>query len=163
VTEGIVLAQQSGISTPDSHEDEFWDRCPLHAIEQATRRDGPVFTVHRPGKPPRVHVGDPAALRAVFVDHESDLLVRGSSLLYPLVGEFSLGVLNGAEHRRFRKVLTPPIHGELLRRHDDRIRSITKETIARNMSSSSVALRDIAPTIALRVMILYCFGELPSE
>lgn len=153
-----------GVAGPTLTEDdsEFWVRYPLQAIAGATEEFGALFTVHRPDKPPRVHVGNPEALRGVFIEHEADLPVCGSSLLSPLVGEHSIGVLNGVAHRHYRRVLAPPIHGTLLRRRGERIRQIVTEEIARG-PGDSISFRNIAPVIALRVMVLYCFGELPAE
>jgi unspecific monooxygenase len=141
-------------------EGQDWDRHPLAAIEDAVGRFGDVFTLHRPDKPARIMVGAPEVIRPVFVGHENDLEVQGSTLFRPLVGEHSLGHLNGAAHRLHRKILTPPIHGKLLRPGGRLIQQIALETITRHLRTGPVRFRHITPEISLRVVIAYCFGPL---
>ena len=160
--------EREGTSLPpgphlDTSAYQYWERHPLDAIEAARLRYGPVFTLHRPGKPSRILVGDPEAIKEVFVAHEADLEARGSSLFGPLVGDHSLGNMNGAPHRWYRKLLAPGIHGRLLRERAPRIQDITIEAITEGLRHGPVSLREVTPDISLRVMILYCFGELPDD
>lgn len=147
----------------DTTAQQYWERRPLDAIDAAGLRYGSIFTLHRPDKPSRVLVGDPEAIKDVFVTHEADLEACGSSLFGPLVGAHSLGNMNGAPHRWYRKLLASGIHGRLLRERAPRIQDITIEAITEGLRHGPVSLRDVTPDISLRVMILYCFGELPAD
>ncbi|BCK56268.1 cytochrome P450 [Nocardia wallacei] len=141
----------------------LWDTDPLRAIEQAIAHDGHVFTVHRPGKPPRVHVSSPLCLREVFLEHDGELRACGSRLLAPLVGEQSLGSLNGLRHKNVRRTLAPSLRGAALRRHRDDISAIAGEEIRRVAPGTALALSAIASAITTRVLLLYCFGALPDD
>lgn len=147
----------------DEKQTHEWDTCPLESIDEAVREHGPLFTVHRPGRPPRVFVGVPGVLRDIFVEHAGRLRSRGSSLFESFVGKYSLGSLNGEAHSHARKVLAPPLHGRLLREQLPQIRALMREEIQSAVRAGSASLRDITPRISLRLMIFLCFGRLPTE
>lgn len=155
---GSVVPDVPRLEVDAAGADE-WERFPLASIERATEEWGGLFSLARPGRAPRVYAGTPAALRAVFVDGADRLEVRGSSLFRALVGEDSVGLVNGEPHRRMRRLLTPPLHGKALRERGSGIVSLVTELID-TISEEDVSARQLAEKIALRVMILTCFGRL---
>lgn len=158
-----VLAEFPPGAPLDAGRREVWRRDPLAAIEHASQQCGALFTLREPGKPARVLVGAPGALREIFIGRGADLEALGSSFFRPLVGEHSLGQLNDAPHRRYRRLLTPAFQRRAVRDFGPRVQGIVDEALARGLACQPVSLRVIAINIAQRVALLCCFGALSEQ
>ena len=91
---------------------------------------GDVFTVRLFGAPPFVFCSHPAAIREIFTaDPEMLLAGRGNEVLRPIFGSNSVLLLDGARHRRERKLLMPPFHGDRMRLYGDIMREIVDRSI----------------------------------
>jgi unspecific monooxygenase len=140
-----------------------WERHTLRAIDDACRRHGNTFTIHRRDRAPRVYVGEPETIRRVFIENGHRLSAIGSSVFNALVGVRSLGVLNGPEHRRYRRLLSPALHGDRLRSRFPAIHRITVECTTDALSAGSVPVEGLLRRITDRVMLLCCFGAVPDD
>lgn len=76
---------------------------------------GDLFTLHRPDQPPRVFLSAPAHFRSILLQHDQELVGLGTTLYNDLIGPRSMLKLAGAEHRRIRQIVTPPLVGASLR------------------------------------------------
>ena len=73
---------------------------------------------------------EPAAVRDIFTaDPETLMAGRGNEVLRPVFGSNSILLLDGARHRRERKLLMPPFHGERMRLYGDIMREIADRSI----------------------------------
>ncbi len=99
----------------------------MHACAAAY---GDAFTVRLFGAPPFVFFSQPAAIRDIFTgDPETLLAGRGNEVLRPVFGSNSILLLDGARHRRERKLLMPPFHGERMRLYGDIMREVVDRSI----------------------------------
>lgn len=103
-----------GPSTPKTWQSiEFLTRR-REFFDQLTRRYGSAFTIHAAVFGPTVVVADPQLARQVCQADGGEL-----GRLQPnhsrMLGSGSVFALNGAEHRRRRNLLSPPLHGERVR------------------------------------------------
>ena len=99
----------------------------MHACAAAY---GDTFTVRLFGAPPFVFFSQPAAIRDIFTgDPETLLAGRGNEVLRPVFGSNSILLLDGARHRRERKLLMPPFHGERMRLYGDIMREVVDRSI----------------------------------
>lgn len=96
-----------------AHTTWKWLTRPYDFLEESARRYGTPFTMRLVGLPPIVMFADPEPVKQIFAD-DGETLVAGefNQALRPFVGEHSLLLLDGKEHLRQRKLLTPPFHGE---------------------------------------------------
>ena len=77
---------------------------------------GDAFTIRLMGAPPFVFCSHPAAVKEIFTgDPEILRAGRGNEVLRPVLGPNSVALLDGTRHRRERKLLMPPFHGERMR------------------------------------------------
>ena len=77
---------------------------------------GDAFTIRLIGAPPLVFFSQPTAIKEIFTgDPETLRAGRGNEILRPVFGPNSVLLLDGARHRRERKLLMPPFHGERMR------------------------------------------------
>ena len=91
---------------------------------------GDAFTMRLMGAPPLVFCSHPAAIKEIFTgDPEILHAGRGNELLKPVFGPNSVLLLDGARHRRERKLLMPPFHGERMRLYGGIMRDIVDRSI----------------------------------
>ena len=86
-------------------------RRPLAYFEECGRRYGDNFTCRIPTFPaPITFVSDPDAIKEIFAADGTDLLETGAfanPIMAPVIGEHSMLVIDGAEHRRHRGLIMP--------------------------------------------------------
>lgn len=86
-------------------------------VHQMIRRYGDVFTLNIPIFGPTVVVADPALAKQVFTANTDDL-GNVQPNLSRVLGPGSVFALDGAEHRRRRRLLTPPFHGKSIKNYE---------------------------------------------
>ncbi|PZV10104.1 MAG: cytochrome P450 [Leptolyngbya sp.] len=143
----------------------FWQRAPklilrpLDYFEDHYRRYGPVFQV---GKGPlSIYVADPVVIQGIFQADAAQFHVPpqnvGSGLNF-LLGDQSLLLLDGDRHRRHRRLLMPPFHGDRMRAYGDVICTLTKQAMASWQPGKTFNVRAAMQDITLRVILKAVFG-----
>jgi cytochrome P450 family 110 len=110
--------------------------------------------------PPNVIFSNPKAIEQVFtadpslfeVDQQSNAPIR------VLLGDKSLVLLDGVEHKRQRKLLMPPFHGERMKSYGQTMVDITKEVITQWQVGQTICIRDYTQEISLRIILRTIFG-----
>ncbi len=103
---------------------------PLDMLDRWHRRYGDIFTVRFTGFGTGVYVADPAAIRELMTGDQSDLLAgEANSFLTPILGPGSLLVLDGAEHLRHRRLLSPPFQGSRVPGFRQTIREVAEREV----------------------------------
>jgi cytochrome P450 len=88
-----------------------WTTNPLGYMDAAGQQYGDIFNAPVIGNHPcLLFVSHPQALQQIFSSNQ--FTAPPDRLLQPLVGEHSVFVLEGDRHRKERKLLMPPFHGE---------------------------------------------------
>src|SRR2546426_7860429 len=89
-------------------------RRPYGSMEENARQFGTCSTVRVPGQPPIVMFTDPDAIRDIFTANADDMQggEAQAPTLGPILGWKSVLVLDGARHRRERRLLMPAFHRE---------------------------------------------------
>src|SRR5215469_15225960 len=138
----------------------LWLKRPTRFLDHCARRYGDVFTLRLPLGMNLVQISSPELVRAVF-GGSNDVLRAGeanATILEPIVGPHSVLVLDGPEHLRQRKLISPAFHGDRMRAWDTAIRDITRAEIARWPVGKSFALRPAMQSITLDVIVRVVFG-----
>src|SRR5215472_11574573 len=117
-----------------------WLYRPIPWMHSLSARYGDYVTVRAPGHAPMVFVSDPEAI------------------LLPLVGPSSLLLLDGSRHRRERKLLMPPFHGERMQAYADVMRQVTDQIAASWRARSKVTLLEQFQRITLDIILRAVFG-----
>src|SRR5262245_40232049 len=82
-------------------------------FERLARRHGDLFTVRTLIFGTQVFTSDPELIKQIFTgDPEVLHAGKANSSAKLLTGDGSVLTLDGAPHRRARRLLTPPFHGE---------------------------------------------------
>ncbi|TMA65339.1 MAG: cytochrome P450 [Deltaproteobacteria bacterium] len=135
-------------------------RRPYGSIEENARQFGNCWTVRAPGQPPIVSFSDPDAIKVIFTADVDE--VHGGEgqapILGPILGWKSVLVLDGARHRRERRLLMPPFHGERMHLYGLMMREITDRVIDRWPLGQPFPVHREMQTITLDVILRAVFG-----
>ncbi len=121
---------------------------------------GPTFTVRMlPGGRPFVLFTRPEDIRELFAgDPEVFHAGKGNSILGPVMGEHSLLLQDGGEHRRARKLLMPAFNGQALRGYHSLVTDLARDEVAHWPPSRTFASLDRMNTLTLEVILRVVFG-----
>lgn len=147
-----------GPRTPQMVQMIEWIARPLSYMESCAQRYGDPFTA-RFGAFPIIFVSNPQAIQAIFaVDQAHFDAGRANSVLQPILGDHSLILLDGAQHQRQRRLLTPPFHGERMRVYGNLICEIASRVSAQWPEGQPFAMRPFMQQISMQVILQAVFG-----
>ena len=124
-----------------------------------------VYTPKSLGFPPYVILSNPQAIEEVLTANPKKFEVgqRASFSVRALLGDNSLVLLDGIEHKRQRKLLMPPFHGERMKSYGNTIIDVTQKAIAPWEVGKPFVIRDYTQDISLRVILRTIFGLAKGE
>src|ERR671915_1801774 len=94
----------------------WWHR-PTAFMERCRARYGRRFTIRLPSQPPFVMLSEPDQLKELFTAPPDVLHPgEGARILEPVVGSYSLILLDERPHLEQRKLLLPAFHGEKMQK-----------------------------------------------
>ncbi|MBB5915122.1 hypothetical protein BJY24_003989 [Nocardia transvalensis] len=125
-------------------------------------RYGSAFTVQMPRFGTMVVLSDPAEVKALFTAG-TEAVDTVDVNLGQFLGPGSLFSLTGDEHRKHRKLLTPPFHGRRLSVYEDLIEEETVRETASWPSGREFATMDSMMRITLNVILRAVFGAEGAE
>ncbi|MGC1308302.1 MAG: cytochrome P450 [Phormidesmis sp.] len=132
---------------------------PTNYMDDNVQRYGPTFQIGAQSESPLVYVGDPEIVREIFtLDAGTAETGNRNQVLKPMVGDRSILLLDGDPHRRQRKLLMPPFHGDRLRSYGELICDITRQASADWQVGQSILARPPIQTLTLGVILQAVFG-----
>ncbi len=123
------------------------------------KRYGDVHTIKNSALGTMVILADPELIKQVFTG-DPDVLHAGEAnrSLELLVGDYSVLLLDGAEHLRHRRMLLPPFHGARMHAYAETMRTITEEALAAWSEGESFSLHPTMQKITLDIILRTVFG-----
>ena len=137
-----------------------WLMKPLEFMETNAKRYGDIFTVRiGPLFTPQVFISNPQVIKEIFTT-EPQKLDSGepAGIKLPLLGQQSLLALEGQPHRRQRKLLTPPFHGERMKTYGNLIQEITEEVARGWKIGEPFPVLTSMQAISFKVILKAVFG-----
>lgn len=132
---------------------------PLDYMTTARANYGDVFNAPVIGKHPAVlFISHPVGLQYLFASDNQKITSPSNQLLQPIVGDRSIFCLEGARHRRERKLLMPPFHRERMASYGQLIVALTHARMAQLQPGDPVLARSLAQDISLEVILRVVFG-----
>ncbi len=124
------------------------------------RRFGDVFTVRvMPKGQPLVLFTRPEHAREIFAgDPEVFHAGKGNAILGPIMGEHSLLLQDGADHRRARKLLMPAFNGAALRGYQSVVSRLAEAEVERWTHGRPFRSLDRMNALTLEVILRVVFG-----
>jgi len=106
-----------------------------------------------------VVTAEPALIREIFANRDPDLFdTFATDSLRAFFGESSLLTLRGEPHKRERKLLTPPFHGERMRAYAEVMVDATREAFADLHDGQDFLAIDQGTRISLEAIVRAVFG-----
>jgi len=100
----------------------------------------------------------PELAKTIFAADPSTFLPFAVRALLPFLGEQSVLLVGGEQHRRDRKLLMPPFHGARMRAYGRVIQDVTRRHLAAACQEGGTRMRDVAQAISLEVIVRTIFG-----
>jgi cytochrome P450 len=131
----------------------------LDYLEETRTRYGENFAGTSVGFSNYVIFSNPKAIEQLFTAHPScfDSGV-GNQSIQPLLGDYSLVLLDGKSHQQQRKLLMPPFHGERMRAYSQAMYEITQRVLQKWQPNQPFEMRGATQEITLRVILNTVFG-----
>jgi len=150
--------------TPEVLQLADWILRPLHYMDRGQRKLGDIFRA-RGALFDLVFLSEPEALKYVLTHDDDEFSAPGelNEIVKPLLGEHSVILLSGTEHRNRRKLVMPPFHGDRLKVYAELIRDLTRDAMAELEPGSVFNARDITQKISMRVILQTVFGLYSGE
>ncbi len=132
---------------------------PLKFMERRRKRYGDFYQITFKSSPPTIMTCNPQAIEEIFTASPDKFDVgRGNKTLSFLVGDNSLLLLDGKTHKRRRKLLMPPFHGESLHQCSQQIIEITNKLCSSLELNKPFKVRHLTQEITMRVILSVVFG-----
>ncbi|WP_051407165.1 cytochrome P450 [Nocardia sp. CNY236] len=125
-------------------------------------RFGSAFTMHMPRFGRSIVLADPDEIKAVFTAG-TGVVANPDASLGDFFGPGSLFAVEGDEHRRQRKLLTPPFHGRRLSAYEALVEEETLREVATWPVGTEFATMDSMMRITLNVILRAVFGAEGAE
>jgi cytochrome P450 len=124
------------------------------------RRYGDVFTIRMlPHRQPLVMFTRPEQVREIFAgDPEFFHAGKGNAILGPVMGEHSLLLQDGDQHKRARRLLMPAFHGAALRGYEAVVTELAREEVARWTPGVAFRTLERMSALTLEVILRVVFG-----
>jgi cytochrome P450 family 110 len=141
-----------------------WIFRPLDFLEECVSKYGDTFNLNLMGIPSFTVVSNPQGIQEILsVDAQKFDVGKTNNLASSLLGDNSLVLLDGSSHRRQRKLMMPPFHGEKVKSYAQIICQIT-EKVANQWQinqpfKAQKAMQDITFETILHVVFGLSEGE----
>ena len=155
-----ALKLPDGPQTHPKQQTLQWLASPLEYMEACAKRYGDIFTLRiGPVFSPQVFISNPQAIQEIFSTDPKQLdSGEEAGIKSPLLGRQSMLAIAGERHRRRRKLLMPPFHGERMRAYGQLVRDITEQVTKRWTIGEFFSVRSSMQAISFQVILIAVFG-----
>ena len=128
---------------------------PVKFAEKCAEKYGDTFQIKSDRR--YIFFTHPQAIQEIFKVNPK---IYGSYNLswQPLLGNYSLLLLDGTSHQRQRQLLMPPFHGARMQAYGELICNITEQVASKWVVGEPFSMRESAQKISLKVMLQAVFG-----
>ncbi len=151
-----------GPTSPGLWQTLYWVINPLGLMDSHCDRYGDMFVLNSlgTGYDRLVFVSHPNHIKELYARDGAELSTPGkfNTLVQPLVGDQSLLLLEGAAHRRQRKLIMPPFHGDRLRSYGGAIQRIAQDIFDQWQPGQPFVARHVTQDLTLQIIMETVFG-----
>lgn len=156
--------QPDGPKAPALFQLINWLVRPFEYLEECVGRYGDVFTLRLFGLPPLIFIANPQGIQEIFsADAKSFDVGKTNDLARPILGDRSLILMDGSRHKKERKLLMPPFHGEKVKSYAESICQITETVTSSWQINQPIIARNVMQEITLKVIMQTVFGFSEGE
>ncbi|MBW4555377.1 MAG: cytochrome P450 [Trichormus sp. ATA11-4-KO1] len=154
------------LKTPSVLQRFQWVVDPVGYMENAVQQYPDIFTANVIGTGNGlVFVNHPQAVQEILTNDRKKFAALGENnkILKPLVGDYSVFMLEGDRHRQRRQLVMPSFHGDRMRNYGELIRSITEKVWSQLPTDQTFTARNATQDISLQVILQAVFGVYEGE
>jgi cytochrome P450 len=128
-------------------------------MERCRARYGKRFTIRLPGQVPFVMISEPEQLKQIF-QAPPDVLHpgEGARILEPVLGSYSVILLDEAPHLEQRKLMLPAFHGDKMQQLTGLMEELAEEEVASWPIGRPVELHPRFQALTLEIILRAVFG-----
>jgi cytochrome P450 family 110 len=149
------------LKTPSFLQKFQWVGNPVGYLERAAQEYPDIFTAEVVGfGDTMVFVHHPQAIQEIFTNDRKTFAAVGelNKTMQPLIGDYSILMLDGYRHKRRRQLLMPSFHGERMRGYGQLICNITEKVFCHLPQEQPFSALTTMQEIALQVILEAIFG-----
>jgi cytochrome P450 family 110 len=154
------------LSIPPLIQKLQWVFDPVGYMEKAVKEYPDFFHANVTGFGDNLFfIQDPEALQYILTNDRKLFTSPGSlnTVLQPLVGQYSVMMLDGDRHKQERKLLMPSFHGDHLQVYGELIEKLTKKILDRLTPNQKFTAMSITQKITIQVIMEVIFGLYEGE
>ncbi len=160
------MKRPNTLKTPSFLQKLQWIGDPVGYMENAAQQYPDIFNAEIVGfGDTLVFVSHPQAIQEVLTNDRKKFaaLSETNKILQPLVGDYSVIMLEGDRHKRRRQLLMPAFHGERMRTYGQLICNITEKVFSQLPTDKPFSARTAMQDISLQVILQAVFGLYEGE
>lgn len=138
-----------------------WVSDPVGYMETAAQKHPDIFTAEVIGFGGElIFINHPQGIQQLLTQDRQQFFASGkeNAILKPLLGDYSIVMLEGNTHRKRRKLLLPPFHGERMQAYSQLIWDLTDNIFAQLPMNRTFTARKITQEISLQVILEAVYG-----
>jgi cytochrome P450 len=141
----------------------WWHR-PTSYMERCRARYGKRFTIRLPAQPPFVMISDPDEIKQIFMAPPDVLHPgEGAGILEPVVGRYSVILLDEEPHMTQRKLLLPAFHGDKMQKLTGLMEELSAREVASWPAGRPFELHPRFQALTLEIILRAVFGLVAGE
>ncbi len=156
----------NSLKTPSFMQKFQWIADPVGYMEKAAQQYPDFFSSGAAGsKGTLVFVQHPQAIQEILTNDRKKFaaLSEENKILLPIIGDYSVIMLEGDRHKQRRQLLMPPFHGERMRAYGQLICNLTEKVISQLPQNQAFLARSEMQDISLQVILQVVFGVYEGE
>jgi unspecific monooxygenase len=138
-----------------------WVTDPVGYMEGSARLYPDLFTAEVIGFGENlVFVNQPEAIQEILTNDRKTFAAPGdlNQILSPLLGDYSVIMLEGDRHRRRRQLLMPPFHGDRMKAYGQLIRKLALQAFQNIPVGQPFTAREVTQEISFQVILEAVYG-----
>ncbi len=154
------------LDTPRFLQRLTWIADPVKYMETAFQKYPDIFRAEVLGFGGNlVFVHHPEAIKKLLTSDRTTFFASGkvNEMLKPLVGDYSIFLLEGDRHKKRRKLLLPPFHRERMQAYGNLICNSTAKIFAQLPLNQTVTARTLTQDVSLQVILEAVYGLQTGE
>ena len=154
------------LNTPSFLQKLEWVTNPVGYMEKAAQQYPDMFTAEIIGFGDTiVVVNNPQVIQEILTNDRKKFVAVGevNKIVQPLIGDYSVMMLEGDRHKRRRQILMPPFHGERLQAYGEIICNIAEKVCDQLPQGKPFLARKAVLDISLQVILQVVFGLYEGE
>jgi len=160
------MATLPRVTTPTLIQTLQWIANPTQFLERNAAEFGSTFRVQLADSGELIWTAEPDLLQELLTQDENGRYTAPgevNAILAPLLGDRSMIMISGTEHRRHRKLTMPAFHGERMRAYTDTILAATRHAFGQVPQGEVFTVRDVMQDITMDVILTAVFGLQSGE